>query len=110
MPRRSYPLELVLRAHGPCELLNSKEETLWASDADDDFREEFNDEFLQEEDIGEILEYLEEHDILDADEAEKFVNQQWEFNIETVENDMDDPDDDDDGENEEFEDIDDGDD
>ncbi len=105
MPRRSsYPLELVLRAHGPCELLNSNDDTLWASDSDDDFREEFNNEFLDEEDIGEILEYLEDSGILTEDEAEKFVNQQLEFNIETVENDMNnDPDDDDDGENEEFE-------
>ena len=61
MPRRSIPLELVLRAHGPVELLNSNDETLWASDADDDFREEFNDEFLQEEDIGDILEWLEDN-------------------------------------------------
>ena len=100
MPRRIKPLELILRAHGPCELLNADGETLWASDADDDFREEFNDEFLQEEDIVDILECLEEHDILSADEAEHFVNQSWEFNIETLDNG---PEDDDGGdEDEEF--------
>lgn len=86
MPRRSIPLELVLRAHGPVELLNSNDETLWASDADDDFREEFNDEFLQEEDIGDILDYLEEHEIISADEADHFVNEEWEFNIESLDN------------------------
>lgn len=87
MPRRKAPLELVLRAHGPVELLNADEETLWASDADDDFREEFNDEFLQEEDIGDILEWLEENDILSESEAENFVTSKWEFNIETMDQD-----------------------
>lgn len=85
MAKRSHPLELILRAHGPCELLNSHGSTLWASDADDDFREEFNDEFLEEEDIGDILDYLEAHDILSPEEADRFVNEQWEFTVETLE-------------------------
>lgn len=84
MPRRSVPLELVLRAHGPCELLNSNDETLWASDADDDFREEFNDEFLTEEDIPDILDYLEDNEILSPQEADHFVNEEWEFNVEVL--------------------------
>jgi hypothetical protein len=92
--RRSFPLELILRAHGPAELLNSQSETLWASDADDDFREEFNDEFLQEEDIGDIVEFLVDHDMLSDEEADRFVNGQWEFNIETLESSTQDPDDD----------------
>lgn len=94
MPKRSFPLELILRAHGPVELVNSEDETLWASDADDDFREEFNDEFLQEEDIGEILDYLEEHEILSPQETDHFVNQEWDFSIETL--DTSEPEDDDD--------------
>lgn len=103
MARRKTPLELILRAHGTCELLNADGDTLWASDADDDFREEFNDEFLNEEDIGDILEYLADHDILSHEEADRFANQQWEFNVETLEDSVDDPeDDDDDGENEDF--------
>ena len=89
MAKRSYPLELLLTAHGPVELLNSNEETIWSSDADDDFREEFNNEFLNEEDIPEILEYLEENDILSQREADHFVNQEWEFNIETIDQDDD---------------------
>lgn len=100
MPRRSLPLELILRAHGPVELLNSDQETLWASDADDDFREEFNDEFLQEEDIPEILDYLEEHEILSLDEVEKFANEHWEFNVETVDTSAPDDEDEDDEEDE----------
>jgi hypothetical protein len=94
MPRRILPLELVLRAHGPAELLNADEEILWASDADEDFKEEFNDEFLQEEDVGDILEYLADNDILSHEEADKFASQQWEFNIETLESSVGGPDDD----------------
>jgi hypothetical protein len=92
VPKRTYPLELLLRAHGPAELLNAKEETLWASDADDDFREEFNNEFLEEEDIGDILEYLLENDILSEKEFDHFANEDWEANIETLENSIDEPD------------------
>ena len=98
MARRTYPLELVLTAHGPVELLNSNEETLWSSDADDDFREDFNNEFLHEEDIGEILEWLEDNNILNEDEAKHFADEEWEFNIESV--DQDDEESDDEEENE----------
>jgi hypothetical protein len=103
MAKRSYPLELILRAHGPCELLNSNGDTLWASDADDDFKEEFTDEFLEEEDIGDILDYLFDNDLLSMNEVDNFTNQKWQFNIETLENSVNDPgDDDDDEENEDF--------
>jgi hypothetical protein len=107
MAKRSTPLELILRAHGPCELLNSRDETLWASDSDDDFREEFNDEFLREEDIGDILEYLVDAELISDDEANKFVDEEWRFSIETVDaeddlvSEINEPDDDgDDGESE----------
>ena len=102
MPRRTKPLELVLRAHGPAELLNADEETLWASDADEDFKEEFNDEFLQEEDVGDILEYLADNELLSHEEADKFASGLWEFNIETLEDSVRDPDDDDGDDGEDF--------
>jgi hypothetical protein len=103
MPRRTKPLELILRAHGPAELLNADGETLWASDADEDFKEEFNDEFLQEEDIGDILEYLVDSDILSDEESDHFADETWEFNIETLEDTVKDPDDDDsDGDDEDY--------
>jgi hypothetical protein len=95
MPRRKLPLELILRAHGTCELLNADDDILWASDADDDFREEFNDEFLNEEDIGGILEFLVDNELLSAEEADRFLNQQWEFSVETLEQSAEGPDDDD---------------
>jgi len=99
MPKRTYPLELILRAHGPAELVNSDEETLWASDADDDFREDFNDEFLEEDDIGDILEFLVENEIISDKEFDHFANEDWEATIETLENSINEPDlpDDDDG-------------
>lgn len=92
MPKRTYPLELILRAHGPAELVNSNEETIWASDADDDFREEFNDEFLEEEDIGDILEFLVENDLISDKEFDHFANEDWEATIETLENSINEPD------------------
>jgi hypothetical protein len=102
MAKRSYPLELILRAHGPAELVNSDEETLWASDSDDDFREEFNNEFLQEEDIGDILEFLLDNEIISQKEFEHFADENWDATIETIDNEdatpvRDDPGDDDDG-------------
>jgi hypothetical protein len=97
MPRRSYPLTLILRAHGPAELVNSEEEILWASDSDDDFREEFNDEFLQEEDIGDILEYLYDSDIISDKEMDFFESEHWDCDIETLADAAGEPEDDDDG-------------
>jgi len=84
MPRRTYPLELILRAHGPAELVNSSDEILWASDSDDDFREEFNDEFLTEEDIEEILEYLVDNEKITEKEFDNFANEQWDVSTETI--------------------------
>lgn len=97
MPARSYPLELVLTAHGTCELITANNATLWASDADDDFREEFNNEFLNEEDLEEILEYLEDNEILTEKETDNFVEGRWEFSVDVMEgeDDMADPGDDD---------------
>jgi len=100
MAKRTYPLELILRAHGPAELVNADEQTLWASDADDDFREDFNDEFLEEDDIGDILEFLVENEIISDKEFDHFANEDWEATIETLENSINEPDlpeDDDDG-------------
>ena len=85
MASRKYPLKLILRAHGPAELTNADDETLWASDADDDFREEFNDEFLQEEDIEDILDYLFDAEILSMNETDNLASDRWPVEIETLE-------------------------
>lgn len=99
MARRTYPLELVLTDHGPAELRNADDEVLWSSDSDDDFKEEIPDEFLMEEDFGDVLEYLRDSGILTQAEFRFFELDQWECNVETL--DQDDPiggDDDDDEE------------
>ena len=95
MTKRKLPLELILRAHGTCELLNADGDTLWASDADEDFKEEFNDEFLTEEDISSILEFLVDNELLSDEEADKFVDGKYQFSVETLEDSVKDPDDDD---------------
>jgi hypothetical protein len=85
MPARKYPLELVLRAHGPVELVNADDEVLWVSETDDDFKEEFSDEFLQEEDIEEILDYLADCEILTVTEFNAFQSNRWDCTVETLE-------------------------
>jgi hypothetical protein len=98
MAKRSYPLELILRSHGPAELVNSDEETLWASDSDEDFREEFADEFLQEEDIEDILNFLCDAQIISEKEFKMFASEEWSVEIETLENSVKGPGDDEDDE------------
>jgi hypothetical protein len=89
MPRekkveRKYPLELILAAHGPAELVNADEETLWSSDADEDFKEEFSDEFLKEEDLPDICEYLLDNDYISQKEFNFFKTETWDCSVETI--------------------------
>jgi hypothetical protein len=101
MPKKIYPLELVLRAHGTAELLNAEEDILWTSDSDDDFKEEITDEFLQEEDIGDVLEYLVDNDIINEKEFKLFEAEHWDCIIESLDNNEPDDDDEEDEEDEE---------
>lgn len=94
MARKIHPLELILRAHGTAELVNAREETLWASDADDDFREEFNEEFLEESDLDNILDFLVDHEIITESEADSFDLGEFKMSIETMDNSVNEPDDD----------------
>jgi hypothetical protein len=98
MAKRTYPLELVLRAHGPAELVNADEETLWASDADEDFRDEFPEEFLAEEDIEDILNFLCDAEIISEKEFKLFASEEWSVEVEILENTVKGPGDDDDDE------------
>jgi predicted dithiol-disulfide oxidoreductase (DUF899 family) len=84
MSRTRGPLELILRAHGIAELVDAREKTIWSSDADDDFKEDFNDEFLNEEDADDVLDYLVDSDIITEDEYDKFDTEEWEINIESL--------------------------
>lgn len=83
--RAHYPLELILRPEGTAELVDSKDNTLWASDSDDDFREEDFDDFLTEDDLDDILDYLAEAGVLTDDEVQAFEDERFECTIETLE-------------------------
>ena len=62
--------QLCLLASGGAELVNVEtDETLWASDTDEDFAEEFPD-ILDENDVGHLLDYLEEKELLTSRELE----------------------------------------
>lgn len=84
MAKRTYPLELILRAHGPAELVNANEETLWASDSDADFKDEISDEFLKEEDFRDILEYLVDAEIITQEELKFFAMETWDCSVESL--------------------------
>ena len=83
-PKR-YPYELILRAHGPAELVDAAERQLWSSESDDDFRDEFSDEFLQEEDIPDILDYLADNDVINDEEFSALSSDRWDCTVETLE-------------------------
>lgn len=62
--------QLVLLADGGAELINAEtEDTIWASDSDEEFGEEFP-ELLDENDLPHLMDYLEDHQILTARELE----------------------------------------
>lgn len=67
------PHTLVLRYNGTAELLDSEEETLWASDSDDDFKDEVSAEFLTQGDVLDILDYLVDQDLLTDEQANQCV-------------------------------------
>lgn len=53
------PSMLLLRANGTAELLDASGHTLWASDSDEDFLEQWRGTlFLNESDVPELLTYL----------------------------------------------------
>lgn len=108
MPAKKYPLELILLAHGPAELVNADEESLWVSDSDDDFKEEFSEEFLREDDIADILDYLRDEGIITEQEYNAFASDRWATTIETLETSVNGPGDDEE-DDEDDEDLDDDD-
>jgi hypothetical protein len=63
-------LQLVLLEAGGAELVDvESESTVWSSDGDNDFREEFP-EVLSEDDLEHIIDYLEAAEVIDDREAE----------------------------------------
>lgn len=61
-------LTLIFTAGGQA-LLEEDGELVWASDDDDDFRQQFPDQFLNESDAPSVLSYLLSAEYLDAIEA-----------------------------------------
>lgn len=97
MSRRAYPLEIILRHTGHAELVDADGSILWSSDADADFKDRISSEFLNEDDIDEILAFLDDQEILTEDECRQFENGSWDVTEESLEgNDSTDLDDDED--------------
>lgn len=64
-------LELILTANGGAELVDlDAEKQLWASDSDDFFREEFPD-FLDENDLEHVFDYLVGAEVMSEEEADE---------------------------------------
>ena len=90
MARRIHPLELILRPHGTAELVNARKEVLWASDSDDDFKEDFDD-FLDDDDFDDVLDWIENHSLISGEEYDKFDTGEWEMTVETLEDSVNEP-------------------
>jgi nicotinic acid phosphoribosyltransferase len=72
----SRATQLNLTETGGAELLDAEGSTLWASDTDEDFRDEFLD-FLQESDVPAVIDYLLDGEIIDEYEAEALEVGEW---------------------------------
>lgn len=66
------PFRLLLTRGGGAQLIDVEdgEEVVWSSDEDEDFAEEF-EQFLNQDDVWEILDYLEEVGELTKHEADQ---------------------------------------
>jgi hypothetical protein len=84
MAQKNHPLELILRHNGMAELIDSRDHTIWASDSDEDFREEFHNEFLTEDDTDDILSYLFETRMITDYEAKQFESGRWDVTEESL--------------------------
>lgn len=66
---KTRQLELTFTRNGGAEL-SEGDDIIWASDDDDDFRDEFADEFLGEKDTERVIDYLCDSSEISDDEAE----------------------------------------
>lgn len=82
--KKDHPLQLILTAHGTAELVNAQDEILWASDDDDDFKEEEFPDFLGEDNFDDVLEFLHDSEVISEMEYGKFESEEWEMNIESL--------------------------
>ena len=71
--REHKMLELAFTPHGTAELIDPDSDSdyvIWASDSDDDFRDEFGEELLSEADTEDVIDWLVSAEIISNDEAE----------------------------------------
>lgn len=76
--------EIILRPSGTAELIDAHGNTLWSSDGDEDFREDVSQEFLTENDIDDILDYLAENEFLTDNDVAKFESGEWDVTEESL--------------------------
>lgn len=81
---KKYPLEIVLRHTGSAELLDGDDNTLWSSDEDPEFRETISQEFLTEDDVDDILAYLEDSGNITPAECARFESDEWDVTEESL--------------------------
>jgi hypothetical protein len=72
------PLELILHANGSAELLRA-DVTVWSSDSDEAFKDEVSQEFLNEDDVPDILDYLVDAGRLTEEEADDCLIEEESF-------------------------------
>lgn len=82
-------LVLVFTAGGQA-VLEEDGDPVWASDDDDDFREEFGHDFLEESDTQAVLEYLIEEDVIDATEGPLVAIEVESYEVGAAESEVDD--------------------
>lgn len=98
--RRRAPARVLLlarTAEGTAELL-ADGVTLWASDSDPEVLDVIGADALRDADLGDVLDYLVEHNYLTDDEADDCV-------VDSPEDDDDEPEDDDDDDDDDPEDT-----
>jgi hypothetical protein len=63
-------LELTFTSTGGAEVSDGPDDVVWSSDDDDEFRDEFENEFLNVKDEERVIQWLVDHDIVTEDESE----------------------------------------
>lgn len=79
---RRHPLELLVSVGADATLTDADKNIIWTSDGDNDFVEFLGADFVEEDDIDEILGYLEDTDKLSEDELDSFENGEFDIIIE----------------------------
>lgn len=70
MSREPRSVELILTATGGAELIeHPTDRTLWASDTDEEFKEEFTD-VIDDNDVEHVLDYLVANDVISEEDAD----------------------------------------